>query len=117
MVWGIIAAWLICLASLSLPWPGIVLVVLLCCVAFFELASPGGGDRAKTGGVLCDAVRRSPSAAMAKAFHFMAERLGGSRRGGGKMEELATVEKDAVVEHNKQAPSSAASSAQQVSHE
>lgn len=117
MVWGIIAAWLICLASLSLPWPGIVLVVLLCCVAFFELASPGGSDRAKTG-VLCDAVRRSPSAAMTKAFHFMAERLGGTRRGGGKMEELATVvDKDAVVEYNKRAPSSAASSAQQVSHE
>ena len=88
--------------------------MLLCCVAFFELASPGGGDGAKAG-VLCDAVRRSPSAAMVNAFHSMAERLGGSRRSAGKMEELATaVEKDAVVQHNKRAPSSAAAAAQQV---
>ena len=122
MVWGIIAAWLICLASLSLPWPGIVLVVLLCFVAFFELASPSsgssGGDGAKAG-VLCEAVRRSPSAAVAKAFHFMAERLGGSRKGGGgEMEELATsVEKDAIVQHSKRAPSSAAGASQQVSYD
>lgn len=39
-MWGVVAAWAVCLASLSLPWPGVTLVVLLCCVAFFELASP-----------------------------------------------------------------------------
>lgn len=39
-MWGVVAAWVVCLASLSLPWPGVTLVVLLCCVAFFELASP-----------------------------------------------------------------------------
>lgn len=39
-MWGVIAAWLVCLASLSLPWPGIIIVALLCCLALFELASP-----------------------------------------------------------------------------
>lgn len=104
-MWGVIAAWMICLASLSLHWPAVVLVVLLCCVAFFELASPAAwvaGAR-QNGGVNKQAVdsaleqgRRSPSTALAQAFHSVTERLrrGGSRR---KTEELAMTRKGATA--------------------
>lgn len=109
-MWGAVAAWLICLASLSLPWPGIILVVLLCCVAFFELASPlkGGGigntndnGHAAATGAHAGAVptstaskgrslslRANPSAALAEAFQLLTERLRGRVGSGGRMEEL-----------------------------
>lgn len=49
-MWVVVAAWVLCLASLSLPWPGYTLIVLLCCVAFFELASPAAWVATARGG-------------------------------------------------------------------
>ncbi|CAM9423220.1 unnamed protein product [Ectocarpus fasciculatus] len=49
-MWVVVAAWVLCLASLSLPWPGYTLVILLCCVAFFELASPAAWVATARGG-------------------------------------------------------------------
>lgn len=98
-VWGVVAAWVVCLASLSLPWPGATLVVLLCCVAFFELASawvgkggtppapstleemsdrrtdPAAAVGAPPAAAAAVARRWSPSAALAAAFQFLAGRL------------------------------------------
>ncbi|CAM9699077.1 unnamed protein product, partial [Scytosiphon promiscuus] len=122
-MWGVVAAWVVCLASLSLPWPGLTLVVLLCCVAVFELASPTAwvtaaarrgankpapgsnleemtvGQR-RTGGAAAAAAvapssdagvppsRRTPSAALAGVFRFVADRLRVGGRDGNEMEEV-----------------------------
>ncbi|CAM9687910.1 unnamed protein product [Ectocarpus sp. 4 AP-2014] len=61
-MWVVVAAWVLCLASLSLPWPGYTLIVLLCCVAFFELASPAAWvATARGGGTKPAAAARTPS--------------------------------------------------------
>ncbi|CAB1120998.1 unnamed protein product [Ectocarpus sp. CCAP 1310/34] len=61
-MWVVVAAWVLCLASLSLPWPGYTLIVLLCCVAFFELASPTAWvATARGGGNNPAAAGRTPS--------------------------------------------------------
>lgn len=39
-MWVVLLAWVVCLASLSLPWPGIIIVASVCCLAFFEFAGP-----------------------------------------------------------------------------
>lgn len=111
MLWGVIVLWLLCCAaSLSLPWPGIVLVILLSCVAFFEFANPNsrvgstgtaggakeGGAATTSGGVdvMPRGRRRSPSAALSYAFNILTERLWG----GGcddEMGELRTTERGA----------------------
>lgn len=97
-MWGVVAAWVVCLASFSLPSPGATLIVLLCCVAFFELASAWVGkggtppapstleemsDRrtdppavgAPPAAAAAVARRWPPSAALAAAFQFLAGRL------------------------------------------
>lgn len=107
-----VIAWVICLASLSYgPWP-VTLVVLLCCVAFFELASPAAAwvgkgrgppppstieemkDMTAAAGAPAAAPvargRRSPSAALAAAFHFLAGRLR-ARTGSGGLEEVGVT--------------------------
>lgn len=69
-VW-VVAGWMVCLVSLSLPWPGVALVVMLCCVVFFELASAwvGKGGTPKPPSTLeeMDDQRREPAAAAAAA--------------------------------------------------
>lgn len=119
-MWGVVAAWVVCLASLSLPWPGVTLVVLLCCVAIFELASPaatwvgkGRGHPPSTIEEMSDkrkdttaaaaagapaaagvggvvARRWPPSAALAAAFHFLAGRLR-DRAGSRGLEEVGVT--------------------------
>lgn len=49
IMWGAIAAWVACLASLSLPWPGVVLCAILCCLIFFEFASPAAWSKKRRG--------------------------------------------------------------------
>lgn len=48
-MWGAIAAWVACLASVSLPWPGVVLCVMLCCLIYFECASPAAWSNKRRG--------------------------------------------------------------------
>ncbi|CAM9687561.1 unnamed protein product, partial [Sphacelaria rigidula] len=36
---GAIVAWAVCLASLALPWPGVIICALLCLLIFFEFAT------------------------------------------------------------------------------
>lgn len=92
-MWVVLAASLICLASLSLPWQGLALVVLLCCVAFFELASPAawvvirqhhnsrgtksGASAASLEGPSGAGWSGSPLTAISRAFHGATERLRG----------------------------------------
>lgn len=126
-MWGVAAAWMVCLASLSLPWPGATLVVLLCCVAFFELASPttwvglGKGltppstieemtdkrQAAAADGVV-PGRRSSPVVA---AFHFLAGRLrlgGGAGAGKGGLEEVGVVGGEGEAEAEGEAEGAAA---------
>lgn len=94
-MWVVLAASLICMASLSLPWQGFALVVLLCCVAFFELASPAAwvvirqnhnsrGTKPSLEGPSGVGWSSSPLTAMSRAFHGATERLRGG--GGGETE-------------------------------
>lgn len=106
---------MVCLAFLSLPWPGATLVVLLCCVAFFEFASPttwgglgkglsprctikemdkGKAAPADAGGAAADVVPRRRASPLVTAFHFLAGRLrigGGGGGGEDGLEEVGVV--------------------------
>lgn len=82
-MWGVIAAWVVCLASLSLPWPGIIIVALLCCLAFFELAGPTkwvkkDGRNERAAGEVADkswGVAWAPVVAVTRAFQDSVDAL------------------------------------------
>lgn len=94
-MWGAVAAWVVCLASLWLPWPGIIIVALVCCLAFFELAGPTARAAAKDGinrhtsqqaRNWREGIIKAPAAAISRAYQAIAGALH-LRRGGAQLKE------------------------------
>lgn len=103
-MWGVVAAWVVCLASLSLPWPGVTLVVLLCCVAVFELASPTAWVAAaaarRTGG-----ANKPPAATVPNLEEMTTDQ--GRKNGSNSSGAVAAPSSDAGVPPSRRTPSAA----------